>query len=125
LLLLPGTLWYYTYRTERGDYPPFADSVWIAIMTQIPVFFFLLIPMNVFLILTTIKTNLPTRLFVKAENYSTQKILWEVFFGFWLLLKLIFLVEFVIDGDHFAIPVNLFFTFILLSLRAGQISKRK
>ena len=125
LLLLPGTVWYYTFRGGRGDYPPFADSIGIPLMTQIPLVLFLLIPLNVFLILTTIKTNLPTRLFVKAENYNKRKILWEVFFGFWLLLNFVCLVSFVADGDHFSIPVNLFFTFILLSLRAGQISKKK
>jgi hypothetical protein len=123
LLLLPGTFWFYWFRGARGDYPPFADSVGIAIVAQIPLLLLLLLPLNIFLILTTIKTNLPTRLFIKANNYNTQKILWEVFFGFWLLLNLILLIAFVIDGDHFAIPTNLFFTFILLSLRAGQISK--
>ncbi len=125
LLLLPGIYWYYMFRGGRGDYPPFADSVGIPIMTQIPFLLLLLVPLNAFLIVTTIKTNLPTRLFVKADKYSTLKILWEVFFCFWLLVNLVCLVAFVADGNHLAIPVNLFFTFVLLSLRAGQISKEK
>lgn len=125
VLLLPGTYWYYLFRGERGDYPPFADSIGIPIAIETTFLSFSFIPLNIFLILTTIKTNLPTRLFIKADNYNTPKILWEVFFGFWLLVNLIFFVDFVVDGDHFAIPVNLFFTFVLLSLRAGQISKRK
>lgn len=125
LIMLPGTHWYYMFRAGRGDYPPFADSIGIPLMIQIPVFLFLLIPLNIFLILTTIKTNLPTKLFVKPEQYSNAMILWEIFFGFWLLLNIFFLIILVIDGDHFSIPVNLFFTFILLTLRAGQISKYK
>ena len=123
LLLIPGTFWYYTFRGGRGDYPPFADSIGIPLMTQIPFLLFMLIPMNLFLFLTTIKTNLPTRLFAKIKNYSRPSILWELFFGFWLLVNLLSLVLFVVDGDHFSIIVNIFFTYLLLSLRAGQISK--
>ena len=123
LLLLPGTFWYYTFRGGRGDYPPFADSIGIPLMTQIPFLLFMLVPLNLFILLTTIKTNLPTRLFSKVENYSKPTILWELFFGFWLLVNLLCFVLFVVDGDHFSIPVNLFFTYLLLNLRAGQISK--
>ena len=123
LLLLPGTFWYYTFRGGRGDYPPFADSIAIPLMTQIPFLLFMLIPLNLFLFLTTIKTNLPAQLFAKVKNYSRSTILWEFFLGFWFLVNLFCFVLFVVDGDHFSIPVNLFFTYLLLSLRAGQISK--
>ncbi len=123
LLLLPGTYWYYMFRGGRGDYPPFADSIAIPIMLQIPVYLYLLIPLNIFILFTTIKTNLPTKLFIKPDNYNKSTIFWEIFFGFWLLLNILFLGTFVADGDHFSILVNLFFTFILLTLRAGQISK--
>ena len=123
LILLPGTYWYYIFRGGRGDYPPFADSIGIPLMTQIPAYLFLLIPLNIFILLTTLKTNLPTRLFVKSENYSRATILWELFFGFWLIINLLCLADFVLDGDHFSILVNLFFTFVLLTLRAGKISK--
>lgn len=123
LLLLPGTYWYYIFRGGRGDYPPFADSIGIPIMMQIPVYLYLLIPLNIFILLTTIKTNLPTRLFLRPNSYSRTAIMWEIFFGFLLLINLLCLAAFIADGDHFSIPVNLFFTFILLTLRAGQISK--
>jgi len=58
-----------------------------------------------------------------VEKYSRPTILWEFLFGFGFLVNLLCFVGFVVDGDHFAIPVNLFFTYILLNLRAGQISK--
>jgi len=123
LILLPGTYWYYIFRGGRGDYPPFADSIVIPLMTQIPFYLFLLVPLNIFILLTTIKTNLPTRLFIKPDKYKMVTILWEIFFGFWLIINLFCLYSFMVDGDHFSIPVNLFFTYILLTLRAGQISK--
>jgi len=125
LLLIPGTFWYYTFRAGRGDYPPFADSIGIPIYTQIPFFLCLIIPMNLFILLTTINTTLPTKLFIKADTYSRTVILWEMFFGFWLLLNLICFIEFLIDGDHISIIVNLFFTYILLNLRAGKIANTK
>ena len=123
LLLIPGASWYYRFRLGRGDYPPFADSTGIPVAIQSTLLVFMLVPLNIFLILTTIKTNLPTRLWVNVDKYSRPTILWEFFFGFWLLINLLFFLDFVVHGDHFAIPVNLFFTFILLTLRAGQISK--
>ncbi len=122
LLLIPGTFWYYSFRAGRGDYPPFADSIGILIYTQIPFFLFLLIPMNIFILLTTLNINLPTKLFIKANTYNKPEILWEIFFGFWLLINLACFIEFVIDGDHISIIVNLFFTYVLLNLRAGKIS---
>src|SRR5690606_39838186 len=50
LILLPGTYWYYIFRGARGDYPPFADSIGIPLMTQIPFYLFLLIPLNIFML---------------------------------------------------------------------------
>ncbi|TDS13902.1 hypothetical protein B0I21_104228 [Sphingobacterium paludis] len=123
LLLLPGTYWYYVFRGVRGDYPPFGNSIGIPLMTQIPFYLLLLVPLNIFILLTTIKTNLPTKLFITPDQYSRTKIFWEIFFWFWLLINLLFLVGFVADGDHFSIPVSLFFTYILLALRAGQMSR--
>lgn len=125
LLLIPGTYWYYIFRGVRGDYPPFADSIGFPIFTQVPLFLFVLIPLNIFILLTTLKTNLPTRLFVKADTYVRSAILWEVFFGFWILINILCFIAFVADGDHISILVNMFFAFLLLTLRAGQISKYK
>jgi len=119
LLLIPGTFWYYYFRGVRGDYPPFADSIGIPLMEQIPTILFALIPLNLFLLFTIRKTSLPAKLFIKPAYYNAPIILWEVFFGFWLLLSLLCLILFIMDGDHFSIPVNLFFTYILLTLRAG------
>lgn len=123
LFLIPGTFLYYIFRGMRGDYPPFADSVAIPIYSQLPVFLFLLIPLNMFILFTTRGTKLPTNLFVKAGVYNRSALFWELFFGFWLLVNLFCFVTFVTDGDHISILVNLFFTFVLLTLRAGQISK--
>jgi len=123
LLLIPGTYWYYMFRGARGDYPPFADSIGIPIMTQIPVYLILLIPLNLFLFLTTVKTTLPSQLFSKPEVRNWQQALGD-FFGCSLLVNILLFISLVIDGDHFSIPVNLFFTYILLTLRAGQIKTK-
>ena len=123
LLLLPGTYWYYWFRLGRGDYPPFADGIAIALFSLIPITLFLFIPLNIFLWLTTKNTNLPTQLLIKAENYNKSALFWEIFFGFWLLISILCFFAFVIDGNHFAVPISLFFVYILLSLRAGKISK--
>ena len=123
LLMIPGAFWYYTFRLMRGDYPPFADSVGIPIYSQTAFILLLFIPLNIFLLLTTFRTNLPTKVFVKADNYNRYAILLELFFGLAILINILALIAFVIDGDHISILVSLFFSFVLLSLRAGQISK--
>jgi hypothetical protein len=124
LLMLPGTYWYYGFRGSRGDYPPFADSIAIPLMTQIPFYLYLMIPLNIFLIVTSIKSNLPAKLFITPDKYERNHILWEIFFGFWIILNQILLISFIVDGDHFSIFVNLFFSYVLLTLRAGQLSKK-
>jgi hypothetical protein len=123
LLLIPGTYWYYTFRAGRGDYPPFADSVGIPLMTEIPFYFMLMIPLNLFLIVTTYNAKLPTTLFTFSDKNETPIVLTELLFGLLLFLNLFFMLTLIYDGDHVFVFVNIFFTYILLTLRAGQISK--
>lgn len=125
LFIIPGTFWYYTFRGMRGDYPPFADSIGISIYSQTSFILFSFIPLNILLLLTTIRTNLPTNIFVKADDCNKSVVFWELLFGLGILVNSLFLVSFVVDGDHISILVSLFFCYILLSLRAGQISKYK
>lgn len=123
LAMIPGTFWYYSFRAGRGDYPPFADSIGIPIYDQVQLCMFLIIPLNIFIFLATIRSNLPTHIFIKATYHKLPVILWEVFFGLLLVINIICFIAFVADGDHFSIPINLFFSYVLLALRAGQISR--
>jgi hypothetical protein len=123
LLLIPGTYWYYTFRGGRGDYPPFADSIAIPLATEIPFYLLLMVPLNVFLLVTTYKAKLPTELFIFTDKGETPVVLTELFFGSWLILNIYLTLTFIYDGDHVSVFVNIFFTYILLTLRAGQISK--
>lgn len=125
LFMIPGAFWYYTFRAMRGDYPPFADSVGIPIYSQTTFILLLFIPLNIFLLLTTLRANLPTKVFVKADYYNRYVIFWELFFGLAILINALALLAFVVDGDHISTLASLFFCYILLSLRASQISRYK
>ena len=125
LILIPGTIWYYTFRGMRGDYPWFADSIGIPLMQSISVFVIALLPLNLFIFLTTWKSKFPAKLIELRTEYNWKAILNEIFWGFWILLNLLILISFIIDGDHISIPVNLFFTYVLLNLRSGQIENIK
>ena len=125
LILIPGTIWYYTFRGMREDYPWFADSIGIPLMQSIPVFVIALLPLNLFIFVTTLKSKFPTKLIESRTEYNWKEILNEIFWGFWILLNLLILIAFIIDGDHISIPVNLFFTYILLNLRSGKINYKK
>lgn len=122
LLLVPNTFFYYYYRSCRGDYPPFADSIGIPIMQQIAVILFMLFPLNLFLLVCLYKSNLPTKLLIRPSIYKRTNILWNLFFFFFLLLDMVCLILFIIDGDHISIMVSMFFLYILLSLRAGKLN---
>jgi hypothetical protein len=123
LLMIPGTHWYYIFRGARGDYPPFADSISIPLSTEIPAYYLAMIPLNMFLILTTVTAKLPTSLFVFCERNDTRLVLVELFFGLCLFINFLTLLSVIYDGDHFTILVTMFFAYILLTLRAGHICK--
>ena len=125
LILIPGTIWYYTFRGMREDYPWFADSIGIPLMQSIPVFVIAILPLNLFIFLTTLKSKFPAKLIESRTEYNWRGILNEMFWGFWILLNLLILIAFIMDGDHISIPVNIFFTYILLNLRSGQINYKK
>ena len=122
LLLIPGTIWYYSFRGMREDYPAFADSIGIPIMQTIPVLLLAILPLNLFFYLTTLKSDFPAKLFEIREEYNWSGILTEIFWGFWILLNSLILIALIVDGDHISIPINLFFTYLLLNLRSGQIN---
>lgn len=120
---------YYEYHLSRGDYPPEADSISIPIFRETFFAFLilsiLLIFLNIFIFLTTRKTNLPTKLFIKADFFIVPVVLWELFFGFWFVTSLFLFFYWFWIGYYIEGLITLFFTFILLNLRAGQISKYK
>lgn len=116
---------YYRNQPPPEDGYPLMASV---LLETAFAFFFLsilLILSNIFIFLTTRKTNLPTKLFIKADSFIIPAVLWELFFGFWLATSLFFFFYWLWIGHYIVGLITLFFTFILLNLRAGQISKYK
>ncbi|MFN8438261.1 MAG: hypothetical protein U0V72_11590 [Cytophagales bacterium] len=120
---------YYSYHLSRGDYPPEADSISIPIFRETFFAFLILsilqIFLNIFIFLTTQKTNLPTKLFIKADFFIIPVVLWELFFGFWILASLFLFIYWFWIGYYIEDLIILFFTFLISNLRAGQISKYK
>ena len=116
---------YYRNQPPPEDGYPLMASVLLE--TAFPFFFLsiLLIMSNIFIFLTTRKTNLPTKLFISADFFIIPVVLWELFFGFWLATSLFFFFYWLWIGHYIVGLITLFFTFILLNLRAGQISKYK
>jgi len=120
---------YYTKHLSNGDYAQQADSISIPIMEETFFVFLilslLLVFMNVFIFLMTRKTKLPTKLFIKADFFSVAVVLWELFFAFWIAISLFLFVNWVLTGYYIESVITLFYTFILLNLRAGRISNYK
>lgn len=123
LLLIPASVWLFGFHARRGDYPPFGDSVAIAIYHLSVAVVALTIPLNLLILLTTIKSDLPAKLLSKLTVYSAAGILWEIFMGCLLLVSVMVFAAAVFDGNHIAIPVSMYFIYLMLSLRAGKVSR--
>lgn len=121
LMQIPGCFLYYSYRLSRGDYPCYADNIGIPIMSQTIVNLIGIIPLNIFLILALINSDLNTPLFVKNNGYK-KTVVWNVLFVIFVIFQSITFVASVIDGDCVFIISSLLFVYILLSLRAGKIN---
>lgn len=123
LLLIPSSFLYYTFRSSRGDYDWFAEWNSFSIDEEVIITLLLLLPLNLFIFLTSLSCELPCHLFIKSVVYNAKSILREAFWSFWLFVNMFWLLVFILDGNVTSIPINLFFTYVLLSLRAGQINK--
>lgn len=124
IVLLVGTFLYYSYRGMRGDYPPDADSIGIPILGQSSVILFFLLPMNIFLIISTAKKNtrLPGLMFQKTVKNTAALVAWKIVLYALMLLTLACLVLSVIDGDMLSVLAMLMFLYVLLSVRAGKVN---
>lgn len=124
IVFLVGTFLYYSYRGMRGDYPPAADSIGIPILGQSSGILFFLIPMNIFLIASTLKMNtrLPGLMFQKTIRNTAALVGWKIFLHALILLALLFLVLSVMDGDMLSVISMLMFLYALLSVRAGKVN---
>ncbi len=86
-------------------------------------FLVLIILSNLFLLLFTRRAHLPVKLFICAKQYGFRAILVEIFFGLCFIMNLLLVFASIVDGDHFLIVFNLFYTYTFLVLRAGIIYK--
>lgn len=122
IMELPGDYWYYYFRLERWDYPVFADSLGIPLRDELLIFGVCFTIFEIFLLLMLYRTHLPTKLFYFPEQYTLWKILWEIFFTLFLLLSFVDVFLSIISGDHFYVPIHLFFFYMILSLRVWKLS---
>jgi hypothetical protein len=123
LLVIPANIHYYNFTAMRGDYPSFADSIAIPIFQTSVVVIALIIPLNLLILLTTIKSNFPAKLLSKFSRYSTASIFWEIFWGCLLLLSVSDFVTVVVNGKFLAIPLYMYFIYFFLCLRAGKVGR--
>jgi len=125
ILIIPGTFWYYSYRLGRNDYPYWADSIGVPMYQDIFIGLILFVPLNLFLWLTSKNLQFPIHVALKPIFHTTSSIFWEILFLSILIINLYFNFYYIVDGDHVFIVVNLFFTYILIVLRSGQINRQK
>ena len=123
LALLPGIAFYFFYRLERGDYPWFADSIAIPVVTGAGVIIILLPFINVFFGLFASQGTYPAKIFVKYATISFSSVFFEILFLLLGTLNIIILLGFVLSGDVIGIPVAVVYLYLLLSLRAGKIQR--
>ena len=99
----------------------FADSIGIPMYSETVTMLVLLIPLNLFLLLTLTRSKMPAQLLYWPQHHNARSVVCEVVFGLCLLATVFFLVTSIIDGDHVSVIVNTFFVYAMLSLRAGKL----
>ena len=129
LLMITATGWYYLFRAMRGDYLPSADSIGIPIAIQSHTVLLFLLPLNVFVLLSLMRSSLPAPMFqpkpcLKGKN-KLELWFWDIVFGVLLALAVVVLILLVIDGDHIMIVLMMGFIYLLLSLRAGKVNYQR
>ncbi len=124
ILYFFGTWFYYGYRSWRGDYPPYEDSVMIAISAQNIFNLIYFVPLNLFYFLFLRETELPATLGVELTAPKTKKlkILFSVLYTF-IVFNILILINNVRAGDHFSIIITIVYIYTLFSIRAGIIKK--
>ena len=129
LLMIPATGWYYLFRAMRGDYLPSADSIGIPIAIQSHTVLLFLLPLNVFVLLSLMRSSLLAPMFqpkpcLKGKN-KLELWFWDIVIGVLLALAVVVLILLVIDGDHIMIVLMMGFIYLLLSLRAGKVNYQR
>ena len=125
LLLIPGAYWYYLFRSGRGDYPWFADDMSAPIGNKVTLLLYGWVLVNMLLIMALRNSKMPAHLFIEIQYAIRSLISCLLFLMLFLGANNIYLLRLIVDGDHIAIVVSLFFSYIMLSLRAGKINAYK
>lgn len=125
LLLIPGAYWHYLFRSGRGDYPWFVDDVSIPLESKLPLILIGWVLLNIFIIVFSHKSKFPAHLFNKQPRFYQQGRLWDLFWWVLIFLNTLFLGLLIWRGDHISIIVDLYLTYLLLSLRAGKIHAKR
>lgn len=99
----------------RGDYFDFAEDT--------PPIIFGLIPLNLFVYITSIDCVFPAPILVLCKKNGYTEILWEVCFFLLMLLNTLCTVSYIVQGIHIGIFICMFFGYILLNIRAGGINR--
>jgi hypothetical protein len=121
-LTIPWVFIRYFYRVNIiGDFPPPYTTTHILFPISICMGLFPCI--NLLLVFSLLKSKLPTKLFIRYKGEMTKSIFrWERLFVVLLVIDIILLLLFIIDGQLIPIMVSMFFIYVLLSLRAGRLN---
>lgn len=120
--LFPGTIWYYTFRLFRWDYPPMSDTIIIPIRAGLYLDLILFVLMNIILIIGFIRSVLPVMIGTTPKKYTFFVMILEIFFWGLIVISTLIILSAIIDGDHFLIPISLIFLYSIAVLRASSIA---
>lgn len=125
LALLPAGVVAFWFRLERGDYPPWADTIIIPICGLA----FLVIVGLPFVSLLFAMLNKaghhPARLWALWPRINAKSIFIESVFAFLLVFDLFVLVGVVWEGYFSLVPSAAVFLYLIFSARAGLIRRRE
>jgi hypothetical protein len=113
---LVGGFLYYVIRMMRGDYPFFADNIVIPLMGVFILHVLMFVLSNTVFYFITKKVFFPVALVPTTRDGISTRVINSIFVLVFLLFFLVLLTS-IASGDHFGIPVVVFYFYLFTIFR--------
>lgn len=123
-LSFPSSFLYYTLRARRGDYPPNHDTLSIPLAYSLAFGLILTLVVTVLASLVSQNCFLPASLGISAKEKSNRHRVRNIVFWTLVLLLILILVSYIIDGSQTDIPRVIAYLYVAFSIRAGKVAQR-
>ena len=123
-LFFPSSFLYYSMRSLRGDYPPNHDTLAIPLASSFVFGLILTFVVTLLVLLASQNCILPSSLGIGFKEKPNRHRIGNIAFWTLILLLILILVSYIIDGSQTDIPRVIAYLYVMFSIRAGKVTQR-